>query len=267
MEILLIGALVFGAVIGSFLGAATYRIPKGINIAKGRSKCPKCGHQINWFDNIPILSFLILGGKCRYCHKKISLRYPLIEIITAISFAALVVLLPKVINNLPWLADIPSIWSFVLLLIFLTILIAIFVIDLEYQIIPDELVFIGLIFLLGIFTLTDYQKFFTNLMVGLSSALFLLGIHLITRGRGMGLGDVKFALFAGTFLGFPAAVTWFFASFILGGIVGLLLIVTGRAKMSQRVAFGPFLVSGFIVTLLWGSSIGGTIFPYGFGIF
>src|SRR5260221_14472708 len=115
---------ILGLVIGSFLSAFTYRFPRDISTAKGRSKCPRCGSLISWYDNIPLFSFILLSGKCRNCQKPISIRYPIIELTTAVVF---VVVGFNILN-----------------LVLACILISIFVIDFEHQIIPDELIFIGL---------------------------------------------------------------------------------------------------------------------------
>ena len=222
---------VVGLVVGSFIGAYTYRYPRKISIARGRSFCPKCGKKIAWFDNLPVVSYLVLKGKCRHCGKKVSLRYPLIELGSGIGF---VLLAPD------------------LFLIFIfSVLLAIFVIDLETQIIPDELVFLGLTTTLLVFLFQDFN-FYANLLAGLGGASFLLLVNLLTRGRGMGLGDVKLAFWLGTFLGPVATISWLTTAFWLGGILGIFLLLLGRAKLKQKIAFGPFLIISFFVILKYG---------------
>lgn len=220
----------FGLAIGSFLGALTYRLPRNISIGKGRSFCPNCKKQIKWFDNIPVFSFLILGGKCRNCSTKISFRYPLIEVATAITF----VLVGFNIFNL----------------IIASILIAIFVIDIEHQIIPDSLVFGG--FLIVIYNLLQGTFFWSNLLVGFLAADALLLLHLVTRGKGMGLGDVKLALLLGAIAGIYNLWTWLFFSFLSGAVVGIILLLVKHATMKQKIAFGPFLIIGLILTNYFG---------------
>lgn len=229
--------LATGLALGSFLGAVTYRLARKESFVKGRSRCPRCGANIKWYDNIPVLSFLLLGGRCRSCHKKISLRYPLIEITTALGVLGIYIL------NL----------SFPIFLIFvLLITISIFVIDLENEIIPDELIFLGL----GVTTLALLLgwngSFYLHFFGGLSASLFLLLINLITKGKGMGLGDVKYALFAGTFLGFPKSVSWLFLSFLTGASLGVILILLGRARLGKHIPFGPFLAASFLVAAIIG---------------
>ncbi len=225
---------ILGLVVGSFIGAYTYRYPRGISIAKGRSFCPKCKKKISWFDNIPIGSFLFLKGKCRRCGKKISLRYPLIELAGAIGF---VIFAPNIF-----------------LIFVFSVLLAIFVIDLEEKIIPDELVFAGVFAAFLVFLLTDFN-FYASLLAGLGAAGLLLLINLVTRGYGMGLGDVKLALFLGMLLAPTEAMLWLLVSFLFGGAVGFSLLILGKARLKQKIAFGPFLISAFFVVLIWGGVI------------
>lgn len=224
-----------GLVFGSFLGALTYRLPRKVSINDGRSKCPNCSKIIAWYDNIPVISFLILRGRCRNCKKEISVRYSLIELATAVTF---VLIGPNTVT-----------------LAIATILIAIFVIDLEHQLIFDELVFAGLGVLIANLLILDSPLIFHYLLAGFLAANFLLFLNLITRGRGMGLGDVKLALLIGTFLGLNKFMPWLLMSFISGSVVGLFLIVTKKATIKQKVPFGPFLIIGAILTTIFGNVI------------
>lgn len=236
--------LLLGLCVGSFIGAYTYRLPRGISIVRGfngRSICPRCKKQIAWFDNIPVFSYLFLGGKCRNCHKAIGLREPLIEIGTGLAFAAGFLLLP--------------IKEFLFLLPVLSILIAIFVIDLEHQIIPDELIFVGLAIVISAFLIFGFKDLFLYLLAGLSASVFLLAVNLATRGRGMGLGDVKLAIFIGTMLGPSQSLIWMFLSFVIGALVGIILMGVGHARLKTKIPFGPFMVIGFFVALLFGDKL------------
>lgn len=220
-----------GLILGSFIAALTYRYPKKISNMHGRSFCDNCKKQIAWYDNIPLLSFFILGGECRNCGKKISWRYPLIELSCAVGFL--------LIN-----------FQVIPLALF-CILIIIFVIDFENQIIPDLFIFIGLIIV--IFNL----KFliFNNILAGMLCASFLLLIHLFTKGRGMGLGDVKFAVLGGLIVGLPLSPIWLFVAFLTGAVVGIILILGKKAGLKSKIAFGPFLIVSIPVTLIWGQKI------------
>ncbi len=216
-----------GLLIGSFISAITYRIPRGLGFVKGRSFCDNCKTNLRWYDNIPLFSFLLLGGKSNCCGQKISVRYPLIEVTTAIGFISL------------YLYS----FSFIYYLLF-TISLVIFVIDLEYQIIPDELSWF--ILLLGL--ILNFS--FVNIFAGFLFSLLLLILYLITAGRGMGLGDVKLAISLGVILGLKNGVTWIVTSFILGGIIASILLILKRAKLKTKIAFGPFLIFAFWLTLL-----------------
>ena len=238
---------ILGLVIGSFIGAYTYRLPEGIDIKKGGSFCPHCHKNLAWYDNIPLISYFLLNGKCRHCKKNISPRYPLIEAATALGFVGVYYLQRPFFETL-------------LFLFVFSILIAIFVIDLEYQIIPDNLVFILLITVYWLLLTEHFPTFYLNLATGFGSALFLLLVHLITSGRGMGLGDVKFALFAGTFLGWPNSLTWLFGAFLIGAVTGIALILAKRASFKKPIPFGPFLIISFIITVIWGEKLGLYVF-------
>jgi prepilin signal peptidase PulO-like enzyme (type II secretory pathway) len=253
---------VLGAITGSFLGSLTWRWPKNISIFDGRSRCPKCKHVISWHDNIPIISFLVLRGKCRHCHKKISIRYPIIEFAIAILFPITYFLLPKINMNLTWLLDLGMVPSLLVVLTLVATLVAIFVIDFEDQYIPDSLVFLVLMLTLGIFLATSNNSLFQALAAGGGAGVFLLILHLVTLGRGMGLGDVKLAFALGTILGFPLSVVFMFAAFILGSATGLVLIALKLAKARQKIAFGPFLIAGFVLTCLFGFDIINTFFKF-----
>jgi len=238
---------IFGLVVGSFLGAYTYRYPRGISVLRGRSVCPKCKKNLVWYDNLPILSFLLLRGRCRRCGKRISWRYPAIELTTALGFVAAGRLAPN------WLV-------LAVLLIIFSLLVAIFVIDLEEKTIPDELVFLGFGLTMFYLFLADSPGLFVNLAVGFGTALFLLFVHLASRGRGMGLGDVKLAVFGGTLLGWPEAAIWLFVAFLTGAVVGTILVLAKKAAFGKPIAFGPFLVVSLIIVSIWGEKLVNLVF-------
>jgi leader peptidase (prepilin peptidase)/N-methyltransferase len=240
---MIVPVILLGLIFGSFLSSVTWRIPRNIRILDlhSRSICPECHNVISWCDNIPLLSYLLLKGRCRHCHKPISLRYPLIEFSTVVLFVVLYFLTNAY-------SPVPSayiLWPIALLLL------AIFVIDFEHQIIPDELSF--LIIFLGVINLIfiSPQFFYVNILSGLCAALFLLLTHLITKGKGMGLGDVKLVLAVGLILGWPGTLVWMYAAFLIGAVTGLILILVGKAKFRVPIAFGPFLALAFLVALLY----------------
>ena len=230
MYVYLSSVFLLGLIIGSFISAVTYRIPKKINFIKGRSFCDSCKKKLAWYDNIPLFSFLLYKGKSRCCNKKISIRYPLIELVSVIG--AVVAWL--FFGNLAFV-----------ILFFLTL--CIFIIDLEHQIIPDELTWI--ILLLGL--IANSQSPMTVLFSAFFLSLLLLFLYLITSGRGMGLGDVKLAVALGLWLGLEKGIIWLILAFIIGGIVASILLLLKKAKLKTKIVFGPFLIIAFWLILLW----------------
>lgn len=241
-----------GLVVGSFLSCVTYRIPRGISFIKGRSFCPNCKHPLVWYDNIPVLSYLLLKGRCRYCKAGISIRYPLLEILTAVVFAAFYISF-KNCSGAPicnW-ADLFGILYLPFSLVIATLVLAIFIIDLETKLIPDELVFAGFALSFLAFFISS-EDLYSRMFVAFAAGAALLALHLITRGRGMGLGDVKFALFGGFLLDPKAAIYWVFLSFVIGAVVSVYLLITKKAKFGMEIPFGPFLATSLILTILFG---------------
>jgi len=259
----LLFTVIIGLVLGSFLGALSYRLPRNLNIAKGRSFCPKCKKQIAWYDNIPLLSYMLLGGKCRNCHKNISLREPLIEIFTAFVLSTALIYRQSIVSNLSWLPE-NIILQLVIIFVLAAALITIFVIDIEQQIIPDSLVFLIFGIVVGNMILNGFTPIYDYLTAGFVGSLFLLVVHLLTAGKGMGLGDVKLALALALMLGPTQSILWYFISFILGGCVGVFLMLLKNAKMKDKVAFGPFLILSFFIVAVFGSELTAIIFPYVF---
>ena len=234
---------VTGLIFGSFVSALTWRYPRKISVKRGRSFCPNCKKQISWFDNIPLFSFILLGGKCRSCKKPISLRYPLIELVTGIGFLFLGLVIPSDYFKL--------IFTFLILIV----LISIFVIDLENKIIPDSFVFFGIVVTVIYFIFTDNSALFPSLFTGFTAAGLLLVVHLLTRGRGMGLGDIKFAILGGLIVGPRLFLIWLLLAFLTGAAIGIILILGRKAHLKSQIAFGPFLVFAIPLTLVYGEKI------------
>ncbi len=256
--------LISGLVGGSFIGAYTYRLPRNIPISRGRSFCPSCKQKIAWFDNIPLLSFFLLKGKCRQCKKKISFREPLIELIAGVIF----VLLGYFAYNCSGILLSPiCYWQqtvghiFVPLFGILSLLfLAVLIIDLEHMIIPDELVSASFFLLFISAFVANSEQIYIRLFVGFAAATFLLFINLLTKGKGMGLGDVKLAIPAGFLLGIYAPI-WFFLAFLLGAFVGVILIAFKKAEFGKKIPFGPFLILSLFLCLFWGHLITNVFFP------
>jgi len=238
---------IFGTIVGSFLNCVIYRLEQGQSFLKGRSYCPHCKHTLSWQDLVPLLSFLFLKGKCRYCKKPISWRYPLVEIFTGIVFLSI------------FLFNIQYSIFYILISCFLII---IFVYDLKHYIIPDSVIYPAIIvsgmwyFVYGILlnrsTLYDIRY---TIYVALGAATFFLLIVLVSRGKWMGVGDIKLAFLMGLILGWPNILVALFSAFFIGAIIGTGLIMAGRKKLSSEVPFGPFLVMGTFLAMLWGGEI------------
>lgn len=222
--------VLFGLAIGSFVSVVSYRIPRNLGFVKGRSFCDNCKKDLMWYDNIPLFSFLFYRGVSRCCNKKISIRYPAIEVTSLLG-----VLVTWIIFH-----------NMTLVILFLLSL-CIFIIDLEHQIIPDELSWLVLV--LGL--MANSQSLMTVLFPAFFLSLLLLTLHLVTSGRGMGLGDVKLSIALGLWLGLENGLTWIMVSFILGGIVSSVLLILKKANLKTKIAFGPFLIFAFWIIILW----------------
>jgi leader peptidase (prepilin peptidase)/N-methyltransferase len=261
------GFLLLGLLIGSFLNVAIVRVPRGRSIVSPPSHCPRCKSSIKFYDNIPIISFLMLRGKCRNCGEPISWRYPLIELMNGLFYA-------WIVNEFR-----PGGEAF-LMMAFCSSLIVITFIDVDFQIIPDTITLPGM--LLGVsvapffmspladplpFNLDQllphmwpYLKSFLNAVIGLlCGALPLLAIgwvwERLRHVEAMGGGDVKLMGMVGSFLGWKGALLTIMIGAFVGSLVGLTLIVLKRHRMDRVIPFGPFLALGAVATAFYGSEI------------
>lgn len=241
---------IFGLIIGSFLNSVVYRIDDIKTMLTHRSHCPHCKREIRWYDLVPLISFMVLEGKCRECGKKISWQYPLVELATAILFLTIFLNFGLTFYTL-------------FLLIISAFLIVIFVVDFKEMMIPDIAVFsaIGIWILIWIFSVIPGlnfnlpQTFTSYLLGGLIAAGFIGAIVLVTKGKGMGIGDIKLAFLLGFVIGWPMVVINLFSAFIIGSIVGLILLALKIKKLKSELPFAPFLIIGFYVAVFWGERI------------
>jgi len=243
-------ALVFcalvGLCVGSFLNVVIARLPAGRSIARPASACPHCGHAIAWYDNVPVLSYLLLRARCRACGASISWRYPVVEVGTAILF------------GLAYLRFGPSV-QLAPALILLSTLVAITGIDLDHQIIPDVLSIPGIVLGLAV-SLTPATIGWKESLLGvlIGGGLFvviIVGSALVLGQPGMGIGDVKLGAMLGAFLGWKLALLSILLSVLVGGPVAGVLLATGRKGRKDPVPFGPFLALGGVVSLLCGNAL------------
>lgn len=240
---------IFGLIVGSFLNCVIFRFDiKEKSALDGRSFCVHCKHKLAWFDLIPVASFLILKGKCRYCHKKISLQYPLVELFTALLFV--------LILNFCWpVIGLFNLISLIYLLIIACFLVVIFVYDLKKFLILDKVIYPAILLTIAYNFHDFYHLAYNSLPAAIGATLFFLAIFLISKGQWLGFGDVKLIFFLGLLLGFPNILVALFLSFIIGSIIGVGLISLGRKTMKSEVPFAPFLVLACLIAMLWGSSI------------
>ncbi|HEY4694365.1 MAG TPA: prepilin peptidase [Candidatus Nanoarchaeia archaeon] len=248
---------VLGAVVGSFLNVVILRVHSGKKLT-GRSECPHCRHELSTTDLIPIISFLWLRGRCRYCKKPISWQYPLVEITTGLTFALVFsTFYSTIILSSIRVIDLINLGF---TLFFVSVLIVVTVSDLKWGIIPDRIVLPAWIvaFLYQIYLFFNYQSLTVllhNLAVALSLGLFFFILILVTRGKGMGGGDLKLAILIGLSLGWPEAVVAIFLAFLTGALASVMLILLGKKAFKQTVPFGPFLALGAFFGILFGNEL------------
>lgn len=286
-EMLLLPFLfVFGACIGSFVNAFNWRYTENKSLL-GRSQCPKCGHKLSAWELVPLVSYLLQKGRCLACKKKISPRYPLVELIFALSFVfAGLWLLPRL--NPDFLLPVNvgfAIYTFFIVSVFLALAAS----DLSWGIIPDRIVLPAIAFTFiyksldiayrattTYFTLKNdtglghyllESGYFGNLvkddLLGLAAALllgagiagFFLLLIFLTRGRAMGLGDVKLGFLLGLALGFPAALVGLALAFLTGALASVMLILASKKGLKETIPFGPFLALGGLVGLFYGDQL------------
>jgi len=239
----------FGLCIGSFLNCAVYRLEHKKSLG-GRSFCPHCKHTLNWKDLFPIFSFLLLKGKCRYCKKKISWQYPLVEAFTGLIFLFTYIFQFSGFNLF-------GLVSFGLLLSVYSLLIMIFVYDLKHYIIPDRLLFPAIILSLLYLILNQQLLILSYLLSSLIASGFFFCIFFFSRGQWMGFGDVKLAILMGILLGWPNTFAALFLAFFLGAVIGIALMILQKKGLKSEIPFGPFLITGTFISIFWGEKIVG----------
>ena len=249
---------ILGLAIGSFLNVCAYRIPKGESIIFPPSHCTECNHQIRAVDNIPVLSFILLGGRCRNCGSKISLRYPLVELITGVLWAA---------SYFHFGLQLELAYA----LFFVTILVTVSAIDLETRLIPDRLLLPAILislFYLALYLMkldtipivNDLNKLWSiaGFFAG-GGLLFLIALvaQPIFKKDVMGGGDIKLAAFTGLYLGEYVFLALFIGAF-LGALTGVILIAANKKGMQDVIPFGPFIAMGSILTVFYGPQLWGS---------
>ena len=235
-------AFVGGMVTGSFVGVIAHRLPRGLSIVGPRSVCDSCGTQITAYDNVPVFSWLLLRGRCRSCQVRIPARYPLVELVVGVAFAATAIVL----------RDDPA--ELALGLVFVAMLAAITLTDLERRIIPNVVLLAGAVAAVALVAATDPASFPERGIAAAAAGGFLFMIAL-AYPRGMGMGDVKLAAVMGLYLGSAVAPALMIAV-LVGTLAGVgVMLFRGSADRKLAVPFGPFLALGGVVALLAGDQL------------
>lgn len=230
--------IIYGLCFGSFYNVCIYRIPIGKSLINQRSSCAMCEKKIKWYDNIPILSYILLKGRCRSCKSEISFRYPIVEIISALS--ALIIYKKTGLG-----------YDFFIGYLFVSLLIIVSFIDYYHGIIPNRISIPGIPLFIGLSLLTDRISLIDSLLGTITgfSILFLIFAlyYVLTKKEGMGIGDVKLIAMIGAFTGLKGVIFTIFISSFIGSVFGLFLIIGSRKSVKSALPFGPFLsVSAFI---------------------
>ena len=249
MAFILSLAFIFGSAVGSFLNVVIDRVVVGQSIM-GRSRCDHCRAKLSSLDLIPIVSFITLGARCRYCRKPLSAQYPLVEAATAVLFVLSTLFLARA-GNLNFIS-----LSYYLLVCAILIIVA--VVDIKFSLIPTSFVYFGsLVALVYNFLFLTQGEFINGIVAAFAAAVFFGFIVLVTLRRGMGEGDVVLGFFIGMVLGVARTSLAVFLAFFLGAVVSLALIFFGKKKFGQTVPFAPFLVLGMLIAMFWGEQIVG----------
>lgn len=251
-----------GLVWGSFLNVVILRTAKNKSFISGRSECPKCKRQLAWYDNIPLLSYFLLGKKCRYCKKPISFIYPVVEFLTGVFFVWWFLIgfgFFRLVGS-PWNIFQPIFWLTIGL-----IFIVIFVGDMLYMIIPFgvNMFLFGFVLLYRVSLVATNNMRVIDFLLALVSGLVLAGFFVLVnkvtqkiRGvDGFGLGDVYLAPSLGVLLGWPKILVAVMMSFIVGSVVGIGLVLLRKKRKTDYIPFGPFLILGTVLALLYGSAL------------
>jgi leader peptidase (prepilin peptidase)/N-methyltransferase len=248
----LLTVTLFGLCIGSFLNVCASRLPLGKSIVYPGSRCTSCGRELSWFDNLPVLSWVALRGRCRTCKQSVSWMYPAVEIVTALVFA-----ITYLTYGLTFLGIVRVVFACAMIVLFVT--------DLQHKILPNVITLPGVIlgFVCSVFLPPGWTSSLIGLIVG---GGFLLAIaeayHRIRGQEGLGMGDVKLLAMIGAFLGWKLVLlTLVFASFT-GSLAGGLLIASGRGSMKYELPFGTFLAVGAVLAATWGDPIAAWYFGF-----
>lgn len=237
---------VFGTTIGSFINVVVDRLIKDESLG-GRSHCDYCKKTLQWLDLIPVLSFLIQKGRCRYCHRRLSFQYPLVETGTGVLYVITWLLLPlghSILHLVLYWGIVSAAWI-------------IFISDLKYQLISDyiQIILLFFILLLKIIENATFFSLFIDIASGFGVLFPIALIFLLSRGKAMGEGDIILAFSIGFLLGIVNGLLALYIAFLCGAGIGIILLVMKKKKMKSKIAFGPFLIVGMASASIWGGLI------------
>jgi leader peptidase (prepilin peptidase) / N-methyltransferase len=255
MAFLYFFSFIVGLCLGSFINALVYRLYEEMPFVNARSLCPKCQRQLKWFDNIPLVSFIWLRSRCRFCREKISWQYPLVELATGLLFTG--VLYFVFLSN-----PLSPYFITLLLYYFITVsfLVTIFVFDLKYSLIPDKIsipaiitvLIAQILFLLPRFLISDFKFLIFSAIIG--GSWFALQ-YFLSKGKWVGGGDIRLGILMGLILPWPHILTALFLSYLGGAVVSVPLLVFKKKTMKSEIPFGIFLVPATLIVLFWGDKI------------
>jgi leader peptidase (prepilin peptidase)/N-methyltransferase len=236
---------ILGAILGSFFNVVIYRVPRGGSIIRPPSACPACGTRLRACDNIPVLGYLFLRGKCRYCAAPISARYPIVEVLSGILPVLLFI-------RFGFSAPFYVFWPLSCVLLVISF------IDLDLRIIPDRVTLPGIAVGLIVAPLVGFLGFWDSLIgvvVG-GGTLYLIGVlgELFLKKESMGGGDVKLAAMLGAFMGWKLVLVALFVAFFVGAVIGVIVMARKPKDWDSSLPFGPFIALGAVLALLWGES-------------
>ncbi|PLX41286.1 MAG: prepilin peptidase [Deltaproteobacteria bacterium] len=241
-----VAAALLGAAVGSFLNVVIYRLPLGLSIVSPPSSCPRCDTRISALQNIPVVSYILLRGRCAKCREPISIRYPLVEALTSVLTALL------------WLRFGEDPLLFGIYFIFMAAMVAVVFIDIDHKIIPDSISLGGIVlgFAASFFTPVGWVDSLIGIVAGAGS-LFLVawGYHIITGKEGMGMGDVKLLGAIGAFLGWQSVLFTIFVSSVTGSVVGVVALKLMGEGRDYEIPYGPFIVLGALAYLFRGPEL------------
>jgi leader peptidase (prepilin peptidase)/N-methyltransferase len=248
--VMLIILFAFGLAIGSFLNVVAMRYDGehflfSTKLIGGRSHCEQCKKTLRWFELVPLFSFVVQGGRCRRCKTRLSIQYPIVELLSGIIFLAVPLAIPVVLVAALWIVVFEA-------------LLVMALIDIRLGIIPDEInIFLGVIgvLLLLVPTPLDAGAVLIKIISALGAGIFFALLIAVTRGKGMGMGDLKLAIPLGLLFGWPEISLVLMAAFVIGAVVGMIAVARGTNSMKGTLPFGPFLALGAVTAFFWGASV------------